>query len=135
NMNKIEIVNDKIIAKQLDDSITVSSALNNINLRQIKIKITKDTDLTIDYSSNENTKLDFYINISPNVTCNLYENKQLGNYKLGYKYYLDKNSTLNIYKINDVTNIKELLIFNLNGENAKVNYLLKTISKNHEKYD
>ena len=42
-MNKIEIVNDKIIAKQLDDNITVSSALNNINLRQIKIKITNSS--------------------------------------------------------------------------------------------
>ena len=36
-MNKIEIVNDEIIAKQLDDSIKVSSSVNNINLRQIKL--------------------------------------------------------------------------------------------------
>lgn len=134
-MNTIKIVNDEIIKKQLDDSITVTSSLNNINLMQIKIKVTKDTKLTIDYTSDKDTKLDFYINVSPNVTCSIYETKHQGNYKLGYKYYLDKNSNLNIYKINDVTTIKELVIFNLNGENAKVNYLLKTISKNYEKYD
>ena len=69
------------------------------------------------------------------MMSNLTEIKKEGNYKLGYKIYQAENTELNITKINDVYSIKELLIFNLNGENAKVNYLLKSISKMAEKYD
>ena len=134
-MNKIIIVDNEIKEKTLDKNITITTEKNILDINQIKIKVEKDADLILEYPSTEKTKLDIYINIEKDVKCNIYEIKNEGIYKLGYKYYLEENSNLNIYKINNVKEIKELLIFNLNGEKAKVNYILKTISKDEEKYD
>lgn len=134
-MNTIVIVGNEIKEKTLDKSINITNEKNILDINQIKIKIEKDTDLTLNYTSNEKTKLDIYINVEKNVKCNIYEIKNEGKYKLGYKYYLGENSNTNIYKINDVKEIKEMLVFNLNGENAKIDYTLKTIAKDEEKYD
>ncbi|MCI9084327.1 MAG: SufD family Fe-S cluster assembly protein [Bacilli bacterium] len=134
-MNKIVIGNGEIKEQTLDKNVTITIEKGILDINQIKIKVEKDTELTFEYTSTEKTKLDIYINIEKNVKCSIYEIKNAGTYKLGYKYYLEENSHLNIYKINDVKEIKELIILNLNGEKAKVNYILKTISKDEEKYD
>lgn len=133
-MNKLVIVDDEIIENNLDDSICVSLKKDDF-VSEIKIDIHNNADLFIEYTSNNETKLNIDLRVSKNVKCNLYELKKGKKYKLGYKYEIDENSIINIYKINDVHKIKEHLIFNLNGENAKVNYLLKTISNSKEKYD
>lgn len=134
-MNKIIIGSSDIKEESVDPNITITTEKGILDINQIKIKVEKDADLTIEYTSTNKTKLDIYINIEKDVTCNIYEIKHEGIYKLGYKYYIGENSNLNIYKINDVQEIKELIIFNLNGEKAKINYILKTISKDEEKYD
>lgn len=136
-MNKILIVNDEIIEQQTDNTlkITTTSKDDFISVNAIKIKVIANTNLTVEYTSTKEAKLEIYFNIEPGVTCNLYENKISGQYKLSYKYYLNEKSRLNLFKINDTTQIKELLIFNLNGKDAKLNYTLKTISKSDEKYD
>lgn len=132
-MNKLIIVNDEIIEQELDNSISVLKKDDFVS--EIKIDIHDNTDLIIEYTSNNETKLNINFIVSKNIKCNLYELKKGEEYKLGYKYELDENSIMNIYKINDADKIKEHLVFNLNGEKAKVNYLLKTISNSKEKYD
>lgn len=133
-MNKIIIVNDEITEKDLDNSISVTYNGNEY-LSEIKVDILSDTDLIINYTSTDETKLHLCFNILEGVKCNLFEIKSGVKYKLGYIYNLDKNSKINICKINDINKIKEQLIFNLNGEFAEANYLLKTISDKSEKYD
>lgn len=134
-MNRIVIVDDEIKEKELNKDIVISLDKNIADINQININILSNTDLIIDYTSTDKTKLDICTHIAKDVTCNIYESKQEGQYKIQYKYYLLENSKLNIYKINDVLDTNELLIFNLDGQKANVNYILKTISTNEEKYD
>ena len=135
-MNKI-IINEDNITKKLDNSIQVDlkTKTSFLDVKPLYIKIFENTNLQIEYTSTDETKLEIYINVLPNVKANIYELKTSGSYKLQYKYYLEENSELNIFKFNDVQNIKEMTIVNLNGIKSKFTYNLKTISKNYEKYD
>lgn len=135
-MNKI-VINNGILTKKLDDSVSaeLSSKESFLDVKPLYIKILRNTNLQIEYTSTDETKLEIYINILPNVKASIYELKSNGNYKLQYKYYLDKMSELNIFKFNDVSNLREMTIVNLNGENSKFVQNIKTISTNHEKYD
>ena len=136
-MNKILLDQGNLKEKQIDQSIELSLEEENnfLDVKTLKIIIKKDTDLEIKWMAKEKVKLDIYINIKEGVNCNITEIKENGKYKIRYKYYLEKDSNLNIVKINDVKKIKESILFNLNGNNAKLNYLFKTISKDKEKYD
>lgn len=136
-MNKILIDQGSIKQKQIDESIELSLEEENhfLDVKILKIIIKKDTDLEIKWIAKEKVKLDIYIDIKEDVKCNIAEIKEDGKYKIRYKYNLEKDSNLNIIKINNVKKIKESIIFNLNGNNAKLNYLFKTISKDKEKYD
>lgn len=132
-MNKIVIENEEI-KEELNTDIEVVKKSNHFDIRQIKIDIKKDTELFLENNSKQN-KIEFIINIKPNISCNIYEIKTGDNGKYNYKYTLNENSKLNIYKINDIDNVKEMLSFNLNGENAYLNYNFKTIGIKKEKYD
>lgn len=129
-MNKI-IINDNI-SFNLDDKITLEQNEDLIN--KIKITIKENTKLEI-YFKDCNKKYDIKIKILENVKLSLTEIKINCNTKLLFKYELSENSILDIIKINDVETINERNYINLNGMNAKVNNLLKTVGKNSEKYD
>ena len=132
-INKILLEQNQITKKDIDDSISINIEDNDI--KTLNINIIKDTDLFINQKTDKKEKLDININIDKNVKCNLIEYKKQGKYKLRYKYNLEENSYINVIKINDVKKIKEFIIINLNGKNAKINHLLKTIAKDEEKYD
>lgn len=134
-MNKI-VINGEDIKIENSDGIEVSvgEASKFLNVQSVKIKVLKDTDIVI-WASEVDIKLDFYINVISGVKANIYEYKSKGDYKFQYKYYLEENSYLNIEKVNDGNNIKEMNLINLNGENAVVNFNLKTICKDIEKYN
>lgn len=134
-MNKIKIKEDEIKIK-CDDSVEVevSEANKFLNVKQIKIKILKCTDLVIKVKK-PNIKIDFYINVLKSVKANIYELKEDGDYKFQEKYYLQEDSFLNIEKVNDADDIKEMVLINLNGEKAKIDFNLKTICKKEEKYN
>ncbi len=131
-LNKINIADDEI-QTTLDSNIEISSNSTIADIRQIEIKILKDTALMIEYNSD--AKIDFKINVMKNINFNIYIVKTDGKYKVSYKYLIDQNSNVNIYKIYDAKEVKEMDIIYLNGQEAKVNYLLKTISTDKEKYD
>lgn len=134
-MNKITVYGEDIQIENKDGiEVSVGEASKFLNVQSVKIKVLEDTDIVIDVSSVD-IKLDFYINVLNGVRANIYEYKHDGDYKFQYKYYLEENSNLNIEKINDGQNIKEMTVVNLNGENAKINFNLKTISKKDEKYN
>lgn len=132
-MNTIILEKNKIIKKDIDDSISLK--LEDKDIKVLNIKILKDTDIFINQKTDKKEKLDININLNKNVKCNLIEYKEEGKYKIKYKYNLEENTYLNILKINDVKKAKEFIVFNLDGKDAKVNYLLKTIAKDEEKYE
>lgn len=135
-MNKIRIENDEVKILDSDENIEIKidTADKFFNVKTIKIKICADTDIILDIH-NTDIKYDFYFNVLKDVHANIYELKQGEEYKFQYKYYLEEYSYLNVEKINDGNVINEMCLINLNGEKAKINFNLKTISKKQEKYN
>ncbi len=134
-MNKLRVMDDDISFVSEDGNIKcdVFSATKFLNVKSVKIKVIKDTDLVIE-SRASSSKIDICVNVMEGVNLNIYEIKRGKDYKFQYKFYLEMNSHLNIEKICDVEDAQEMTLFNLNGEGASVHYNLKTISKSIEKY-
>lgn len=134
-MNKIEVNGEDIkIENKNGIEVSIGEASKFLNVQSVKIVILEDTDIVIDVSKVD-IKLDFYINVLKGVKANIYEYKHDGDYKFQYKYYLEEDSYLKATKINDGQNINEMTVVNLNGEKARVDFNLKTISKKYEKYN
>lgn len=135
-MNKLLISNDKIFLVESDEKVLLEVDDNNkfLDVQNVKIKICENTDLIIE-SNIFDKKIDICVNVLEGVCANIYELKKGDNYKFQYKYYLEENSYLNVEKINDVNNILEMTVINLNGEKARIDYNLKTISNSLEKYN
>ncbi len=136
-MNRIKVVNDLPEIISSDDNIEITLLEKNelFSINSLRIKVKKNTSLEIEYYSLEETKLDIFINVDEDVKFNLFEMREGNNTKVQYKFYLEENSETNVTKFYDVTSIKEMVIINLNGVNAKLNYNFKTISEAEEKYD
>ena len=134
-MNKIIVYGEDIKIENKDGiEVSIGEASKFLNVQSVKVKIEEDTDIVIDVSKVD-IKLDFYINVLKGVKANIYEYKHDGDYKFQYKYYLEENSYLNVEKVNDGQSIKEMMVVNLNGVKAKIDFNLKTISKKDEKYN
>ena len=129
-MNKIKVVNDNLEICNVSKNISVEyyrkECLFAIN--DLKININKDSKLDIEVNFNEETKLNFNINIVDNVNLdlNVFVKGNLG--KIQYKYTLGENSLCNINKFQNIDSIKEMIIVNLNGMGADIEYNFKTIS-------
>ncbi|MEG0021882.1 MAG: SufD family Fe-S cluster assembly protein [Bacilli bacterium] len=136
-MNRIFIKEDIIDFTDLDGKIKINSKAKNefFDVNSITIDVLEDTNLKIAYSSINPSKLDIIINVLPDVELKLDELRKGDNYKIRYRYNIFEQATLNLNKFYDLKSIKEYVIINLNGENAKIDYNFKTISKNYEKYD
>ena len=136
-MNKIKVVNDNLeivnVSKHIEVEYYKKECLFAIN--DLKINITKNSNLDIEIDLKEDSKLNFNINVNPNVTLNLniITKGKLG--KIQYKYTLLENSKCNVFKFQNVDSIKEMIIANLNGINADFEYNFKTIASNKETYD
>lgn len=135
-MNKIIINNDDVIF-DIDNNIEVElkTKTNFLQVRPLFIRVKKNTELKIEYNSTKMIKFDIYVNVLPNVNVDIYEIKYFGEYKLQYRYYLEENSKVSVFKFNNTSSINEMCIVNLNGKNSKYLHNLRTISKNKEKYD
>ncbi len=135
NNNKI-IITDNNIDINIDESITFNDLSENDSLiNKISLDILNDSLLEIEYNIEENKKINVVINVSDNVKFTLIDKKQGNDYKVKYDYKLGKNSDVVIDKINDAHIVKENEIFNLNGENGRLNYVLKTICNYNELYN
>ena len=136
-MNKIKVVDDNLVVANVSKYIEVEyykkECLFAIN--DLKINVTKDSNLDIEINFKEDTKLNFNINIENNVKLdlNIFTNGKLG--KIQYNYVLGENSLCNINKFQNIDSIKEMIIVNLNGINADFEYNFKTIASNKETYD
>lgn len=136
-MNKIKVVNDSIDFQYLDGTIEClwKQKKEDYLVNAIKIIVQENATLEIDYDILEDSKLDIFINVKENTKLSLVE-KVNGKYlKIQYRYYLEKNSEVKISKTSLLEGTKEYTIINLNGEDSKIERLIKTVSKGEEQYD
>ena len=129
-MNKIVINNG--IKLNIDNSIDCEY-INDELIKKLTIKVLKDTKLEIIVKCD--IKLDISVEINKNIKCDLLEIKEGSKFKIQNKYILRENSLLNITKLNKLDNIFERNIINLKEKNSTINYVLKTVCSNSEKYD
>ncbi len=136
-MNKIKLVNNEILVNELDENIVFTNGkLNNLlDVDNFVFEIINDTKLMIEYENKAEVKLDIIFKINPNVKLELIELKKGFKCKTQYKFYLQENSYMRINKFYDLMGCKELDLIYLDGENSKVDYYFKTISKEKEQYD
>ena len=136
-MNKIIINNSDIYLDSSDGCIEFNITRKNkfLNVKNLNIKIKANTDIVFECIEVSDIKLDICINVLKGVHCKIYEYKNNGKYKYQYRYYLEKESVLEVQKINDSEKVFENILINLNGERSRVLFNLKTISKSYEKYN
>ncbi len=136
-MNKIKVVDDNLKIANVNSGINIEyyekECLFAIN--EIKIVVTKSTDLEIEINLKDDTKLNFCIDLKEDVNLNLNIVTKGKSGKVQYKYNLNRNCCLNVFKFQNVDIIKEMITLNLIGENSKIDYNFKTISNDKETYD
>ena len=132
-MNKIVLKDNNYNILKQDNKIQFDISLDFIN--KIKIKVNKNTKQELIFDNIEETKYDITFEIDKNVKFEVIEIKKGNKVKILSKYNISNNGELNIKKITDISSINERNIINLNGNSSKVNCILKTVSKETEKYD
>lgn len=136
-MNRITVVNDIITKQHTIDAIELEFTEKNplFQVSNITLKIRKSCNLEIDYQALEETKLDLFIYVYEGVHVNIFERRSGKKTKVQYKYYLEKDSHVEISKFYTADKVRELTLIHLNGENAYLDYHLKTIASKKQKYD
>lgn len=136
-MNRIEIENDqiKLPEKNTNFEVTWSPASEDFEVDVLTIHCIKHTQIELFCHFNQENKLQMNIIVEPNVDCALIEWKQGKNCKIQSRYDIRANSHLTITKCNHLLTSKENTIAHLNGENATLSFVLKTVAHSHEKYD
>ena len=136
-MNKIVIGNNGLKEKNIDNNIKINYSVSNdfVAVNNLEINCLNDTDILLDYKITSDIKINVSINLSDNVKVNLFEKYNDGILKIRNSYNLNYKSELKVQKFYDVEQIKQFDVINLNGEKASINYILKTISSNCEKYN
>lgn len=136
-MNKIKIVDSKVILTEIDKSIEYEFVAHNEKnlIDLLKIKVKDDTDLELDIESNKSSRIDIFVNVLEGTHLNICEYISGVDLKIQNKYYLDSNSKVDIKKLDNIDMIREHDIINLNGENASLKRVLKTVSRKPERYD
>ena len=136
-MNKILVVNDKILEREISKNIVIKKNYQKeeFSINEITIEINESENLSILFDSKIDSKLIFNVIIKNNVNSNIYILTKGENYKINYRYELNKESNLKVIKYNNIKRINEMIEVNLNDELANINYTLKTIGKEKESYD
>lgn len=130
-MNRINIVNH-IITKSLDKKVKLESISDYIP--KYIITFCKDTSLELNLEDMD-SKYTIEITVLDGVEGNLTIKKTSKKSKVLFNYILNSNSVLNVIEYQDVDTTNEKKMISLNGEYAKINHILKTISTSQEKYD
>ena len=136
-MNKIKVVDDILELANVNSNIHIEYYRKEciFGINEVKIVVTKDSDLEIEIKLKEDTKLNFNINVLENVNLNLNIRTKGKKGKVQYRYNIEENGFVNVFKFQNIRSIKEMIIAKLNGINARIDYNFKTISNNKETYD
>ena len=136
-MNRIIVIGDTLDNVETDNSIEIEYIKKEclFAISEIKINVIQDSSLFINIDLKEDTKLNFNISINKNikVDINILTIGDCG--KIQYKYNLNEDSKCNVFKFQNINTIKEMIVVNLDGINADIDYNFKTIGNNKETYD
>ena len=132
-MNKIEVKNNSVVLREIDDNIEFNVIDNLITTFRIIFK--ESTDLEIYFDTLVETKLNIEYKVSKDKIVNIKEIRKGIKSKVQYKYDLNMNSRLYLYRLNRSASMREVDIVNLNGENSNIEFNLRTMSSAQEKYD
>lgn len=136
-MNKIRILQDTIQLEEQDSALHIETTEPNSPFDVVKVKIVVEnsTNLEIYQESKEESKLDIAFEILENVSLHVVEIYQSNQLKIKREYNLNEHSDVTVTKFYDCNLIKELNLIQLNGEYASINYHLKTIAKEKQRFD
>lgn len=136
-MNRITVVNDIITEQVLSDQIQLESTEKNtlFQVNHMTIKIKQSCSLEMIYETTKETKLDITIVVYEGVHVNIFEKRIGEKTKVQYNYTLDTNAKVEVTKFYVADQLRELSLIHLNGENASIDYHLKTIASERQKYD
>ncbi len=126
-MNKIELLNEKLIYNENDD-FEINLTKNNYFI-SIELTIKKENEFLLEF--NTKNKVNLTINVLSD--SKLYLIKK--NNEIKFQTKINLNNNLELYDLNDNESILSNTIINLNKENVQINYVLKTVSKNTEKHE
>ena len=121
-MNKILVINNKIKDFSEDD-VTITG--NHIIFR-------KNGDYTIEYINSN--KIDLTIELKEDCFIKLFEFSNNKDITINNQYLLAKNSNLLLFKFYANNNTHEKIIFDLNDENAKLNYHFSSLATTNDIY-
>lgn len=135
-MNEIVVKNGCVALTDSDEKVevTLSDKLDTYDIVKLNVKVKDSTIIDFDYKGTD-TKIDVKIEVEPNVNLTINEIKEEENIKVQNKYYLNEKSIVTINKFYDCSKVKELDLIFLNGEDARIDYNFKVISKDYEQYD
>ncbi len=136
-MNRIKVVADEIQSYSIDDkqiNYEFISSKSAFDINQLKIQVMANTDLYLegDISSN---RYKITLEVNDNIKCNLFTVWYGNNSKIKEIVTLNKKSKLNWERFNNTNSHKEMIIINLCGINALLDYNFKTICKDKSQYD
>lgn len=121
-MNKIKVVNNKIIPFVSDD----------VEINDNSINFNNNGNYFIDYIDCNNVSL--CINVNNNKCIHLFEYSNNNDINFNIKYNLDMASSLIISKFYYNNKCNEVVNISLNKKGANIKYNFSSISKNHDNY-
>lgn len=127
-MNKIILSDQDVEINTKKDFIEVIK-----KSKYLIIIVHKNTNLKIVHQSKE--KINIEIKIDPNVELSILDLKRDTDVNIKSEYYLNENSKLSIIKFYDCKKVIEEDIVFLNGKKSSINYQLKTICQDIQKFD
>lgn len=132
-MNKIEIKNNIIEFSDINENIEIKTTKTLVTTFKIAFK--SSIDLEIYFDSDEETKLTIEYDVAKNVDVRIFEFRKGFKTKVQYKYNLKDNSRLYLYRLNMSEFMRELDFVTLKGKNSTIEFNLRTLNQNEEKYD
>ena len=136
-MNKIKVVDDNLDKVNVNNNINIEYYKKEMlfAINEIKITINKSTDLELEIKLKKDTKLNININVQNDVKLDLNIITKGNSGKVKYTYNILENGCVNVFKFQNIKDIKELVCVNLLEEKAQINYNFKTIVNGKESYD
>ncbi len=137
-MNKIEVMVNKKIKKQINNDIIINdySKMDNISDNTFFIYIPANTNTKLDLMFSNNTgyqKICFLLDDNSNLKLFEYRySKDENNYE--YLFILKNNSKIVVDKFYNCQSIKETVNINLKGINSSIDYNFSTLTKYNQDY-
>ncbi len=124
-MNKIEVVNDVITKKKLDDTLflVVDEGTEFMAVNQLKITVVKNTTLKMIYHGTKSSKLNIVIDVKPNQTLRLEEIHIHDKMKVQYQYHICEGAKVRVKRMVMCHQMRKWDIAHLDGEHAQFSFL------------